>query len=83
MDCSASFVIGQSNYFGFGFTTLNWKLLEMEVNVSSFGGTSSGLDKSSLMHSTSFELFHPIKNQRERSRVLRKQWREQIRHVAM
>ena len=27
MDCSASFVIGQSNYFGFGFTPLNWKLL--------------------------------------------------------
>ena len=27
MDCSASFVIGQSNYFGFGLTTLNWKLL--------------------------------------------------------
>ncbi len=24
---SVSFVIGQSNYFGFGFTTLNWKLL--------------------------------------------------------
>ena len=23
MDCSASFVIGQSNYFGFGFATLN------------------------------------------------------------
>ena len=29
MDCSASFVIGhdQSNYFDFGFTTLNWKPL--------------------------------------------------------
>ena len=28
MDCSAFFVIGQSNnYFGFGFMTLNWKLL--------------------------------------------------------
>ena len=27
MDCSASFVIGQSNYFGFGSTTLIWKLL--------------------------------------------------------
>ena len=27
MDCSASFVIGQSNYFGVGFTTLNLKLL--------------------------------------------------------
>ena len=26
MDCSASFVTGQSNYFGLGFTTLNWKL---------------------------------------------------------
>ncbi len=24
---SVFFVIGQSNYFGFGFTTLNWKLL--------------------------------------------------------
>ena len=27
MDCSPSFLIGQSNYFGFGFTTLIWKLL--------------------------------------------------------
>ena len=27
MDCFVSFVIGQSNNFGFGFTTLNWKLL--------------------------------------------------------
>ena len=27
MDCYASFVIGHSNYFGFGFTTLNCKLL--------------------------------------------------------
>ena len=27
MDCSMSFVIGQNKYFGFGFTTLNWKLL--------------------------------------------------------
>ena len=27
MDCSASFVIDQSNYFGVGVTTLNWKLL--------------------------------------------------------
>ena len=26
-DWSASVVIGQSNYFGFGFTTLNWKPL--------------------------------------------------------
>ena len=24
---SPNFLIGQSNYFGFGFTTLNWKLL--------------------------------------------------------
>ena len=27
MDSSASFVIGQSNYFGLCFTALNWKLL--------------------------------------------------------
>ena len=27
MDCPAFFVTGQSNYFGFGFTKLNWKLL--------------------------------------------------------
>ena len=24
---SVAIIIGQSNYFGFGFTTLNWKLL--------------------------------------------------------
>ena len=27
VDCPASFVIGQSNYFGFGLTTLSWNLL--------------------------------------------------------
>ena len=31
MDCSAPFVIDQSNYFGFGFTTLNWKLLYVKA----------------------------------------------------
>ena len=30
---STSVVIGQSDYFGFGFTTLNWKLLYMKVEI--------------------------------------------------
>ena len=37
---SPTFLIGQSNYFGFGFTTLNWKLLYCVVWVilTSIGG---------------------------------------------
>ena len=30
---SPTFLIGQSNYFGFGFTTLNWKLLFPQFNI--------------------------------------------------
>ncbi len=29
---SVCFVIGQSIYFGFGFTTLNWKLLYLDID---------------------------------------------------
>ena len=33
MDCSPSFVIGWSNYFGFGFTPLKWKLLYIILSL--------------------------------------------------
>ena len=36
IELSASVVIGQSNSFGFGFTTLNWKLLYPVKNFISW-----------------------------------------------
>lgn len=33
-DCFVLFLIGQSNFFGFGFTTLNWKWKLLPKNIS-------------------------------------------------
>ena len=49
-----SVAIGQSNYFGFGFTTLNWKLL-YKVLQSSYSENTMRVSSIALQRASSIQ----------------------------